>query len=101
MFAQNSTVNFAGMMGDNLLKIENGSLISCSMNHEWNRMQSYDSNVIMHTRTIVNLEIIVHDEGLVIWHQPDVDMTNIRNKFVEQCTVEELLVAIQAKMSKP
>jgi hypothetical protein len=104
--------NFAGSFGDYLLQIRNAIIVGMSVRHEnyenYN-MRTYEGMFcipkrttvdfsLFPKRTTVDISLILSDMGMILTKVGEDNKSLVRNKFVSDCTIEELLVAIQAKI---
>lgn len=96
---EGSTTNFAGSFGDHLLQIRNGIINGMRINHEVSGIRSYDQDFIVPRRTTIDISLILPDNGMIITNYGGACQPLVRNKFVVDCSIEELLVAIQSKLA--
>jgi hypothetical protein len=97
-----STCNFAGLLGDKLFKIAGGLLSHVAVQHDYNTIVTPGGGYVNVGSTMtVDLNLIIPSNGTIMVCCPNEGFTDlsIRDKFVSQCTIEELLVAVQAKLN--
>jgi hypothetical protein len=91
--------NFAGSFDDYLLQIRDAIIVGMNIRHENHCISTDNGSFCIPTRTTVDISLILSDNGMILTKDGDNNKNLVRNKFVSDCTVEELLVAIQAKIT--
>lgn len=95
------TTNFAGSFGDHLLQIRDGLITGMSIRHEHSAFMfgKVPQELFIPSITTVDISLTLKDNGLILTNMGENCMNLVRNKFVCDCTIEELLVAIQTKLT--
>lgn len=96
--------NLAGRIGDYLIQVRNASVRGMSISHDTHSLfMGHDIRMnppAVRVITTMNLELIIPNEGITIIHPgEELPLMRVRDKFVQDCSVEELLAAIQAKLT--